>query len=206
MTCRPLAHCIALILSTAALVLVTSACTSNNASPDGYTTVGKDPRRDSDTAQRLTAQAAQLILDNRYDEAEKVLTKALEADVMYGPAHNDLGMVYFNQKKLYLAAWEFEYASKLMPNQPEPRNNLGLVFEAAGKIDDAVTAYGNALQIEPDNAQLIGNLARARIRRGDHDPEVRDLLQQLVMKDNRPDWLTWARDRLALMHFREPQP
>ena len=117
---------------------------------------------------------------------------------MCGPAHNNLGKVYFRQGKMYLAAWEFQYAMKLMPNQPEPPNNLGLVFEAAGKLDDAAESYGKAVAREPDNIDALGNLARAP-RRGDKDAEVRDLLNELVLKDTRPEWVAWARDRLATL-------
>jgi hypothetical protein len=31
-----------------------------------------------------------------------------------GPAHNNLGIVYYRRKKYYLAAWEFQYAARLM--------------------------------------------------------------------------------------------
>ena len=50
---------------------------------------------------------------------------------------------------------------KLMPNQPEPLNNLGLVFEATGKLDEATDSYTKAVTLEPDNVQALGNLARA---------------------------------------------
>ncbi len=68
------------------------------------------------------------------------------------------------QKKLYLAAWEFQYASTLMPNRAEPRNNLGVVFESVGKLDDAAEWYEAALQIEPDTPEVISNLARVYVR------------------------------------------
>ncbi|MES1171564.1 MAG: hypothetical protein ABUL56_04300, partial [Actinomycetota bacterium] len=102
-----------------------------------------------------------------------------------------------------LAAWEFQYAMKLMPNTPEPRNNLGLVFESAGKLDDAVASYDEAMRLEPDNVQFIGNLTRARVRRGDRDDSVRELLGKLVMRETRPDWADWARGQLATMDARE---
>jgi Flp pilus assembly protein TadD len=135
-----------------------------------------------------------------YPAAETELKAALAADVMHGPAHNNLGKVYYHDKKLYLAAWEFQYAAKLMPNVPEPRNNLGLVFESAGKLDDAIGSYDEARQMEPDNVQILGNLARARVRRGDNDESTRELLRQLVLRETRPDWANWARERLELMN------
>jgi Flp pilus assembly protein TadD len=86
-----------------------------------------------------------------------------------------------------------------MPYQPQPRSNLGLALEAAGKLDEAVDNYDQALKIEPDNPQFVGNDARARIRRGDRDTMVKQLLAKLVTVDTRPDWLQWARQRLVLM-------
>ena len=74
-----------------------------------------------------------------------------------------------------------------------------MVFEKAGKLDDAIESYGQALELAPDNPQLLGNAARARVRRGDKDDQLRQLLADLVMKDERPEWREWARKRLALM-------
>lgn len=172
--------------------------TDKSAAQDEYQTLGAEPHRKTDAAQLDNARAVELMNQGKFDEAETALKSALTADVMHGPAHNNLGKVYYHQGKLYLAAWEFQYAAKLMPHQPEPLNNLGLVFEAAGKLDDAVTSYGKAMAFEPDNPQFIGNLARARVRRGEGDEaEVRELLSKLVTRDTRPDWVEWARRRLA---------
>lgn len=198
---------ITLSLMTACLVL--SAC-SHSAHPANrdrqYTTARPEPHHDSDQARKVAAEGLQLLNDGKLEEAEQTLRRALEADVMFGPAHNSLGMVYYRQKRYYLAAWEFEYASRLMPDRPEPRNNFGLVFEAVGKIDDAVDWYGKAMQLAPDNPQIIGNLARAKVRRGDRDDQVRELLQQLVLKDTRPSWTAWAqREQTLLGHCLTPQ-
>jgi Flp pilus assembly protein TadD len=172
----------------------------------GYETVSPDPRRDSDAAEQFNEKALRHLDQADYGRAETDLKAALSADVMYGPAHNNLGKVYYHQGKLYLAAWEFQYAAKLMPNVPEPRNNLGLVFESAGKLDEAVASYDEARGLEPDNVQFIGNLARARVRRGDDDAGVRDLLRQLVLRETRPQWSDWARQRLMSMGAGAAEP
>jgi Tfp pilus assembly protein PilF len=199
-----------LIVLTTALIAAAAAaagCAGGGRRQDksAYETVSRDPRRDSDAAERHNAAAVRRMEQGDYKAAEADLKSALGADVMYGPAHNNLGKVYYHQGKLYLAAWEFQYAAKLMPNVPEPRNNLGLVFESAGKIDEAVASYGEAMNLAPDNVQFIGNLARARVRRGDADDSVRDLLRQLVLRETRPQWADWARERLALMSVDVPQ-
>jgi Flp pilus assembly protein TadD len=194
-----------LLLNLSFLVACASTIGCNTAprQPSGpYETIGKDPHRDADIARQENARAVALIDAGDYPAAETALKAALSADIMCGPAHNNLGKVYYRQSRLYLAAWEFQYAMKLMPNQPEPLNNLGLVFEAAGKLDEAADHYGKAVALEPDNIHAMGNLARARVRRGDRDPEVRALLGKLVLRETRPNWLAWERSTLSRLETR----
>lgn len=154
------------------------------------------PTQNTEVARVQNDAAYKLIREGKYEAAEDILKNALAADVMYGPARNNLGLVYFHQHKLYPAAWEFENAIKLMPHQPEVRNNLGLVLEEAGKLREATEAYQRAREMEPDNPVFIGNLARARIKRNLRDEETRGLLKELVYKDSRLDWVTWAKTEL----------
>jgi len=168
---------------------------------NGYVTVPPDPRRDSEQARRLNAQAVEKLSQDDLEAAEKLLKQSLEADVFFGPGHNNLGTVYFRQQKLYLAAWEFQYAAKLMPNQAQPKNNLGLVFEQVRKYDQAQENYEAALALEPDNPEIIGNLARLYVRTNRKDSRAYELLTELVMKDTRPQWVNWAKQRLATMHY-----
>jgi tetratricopeptide (TPR) repeat protein len=160
-------------------------------SPDGPNT---------QLARQENDQAYALIQQGKYAEAEPILQKALAADLTFGPAHNNLGLVYFNLRNspryLYDAALEFDYAARLMPFHPDPRNNLGLVFEMTGKLGDAVDAYEKARKLAPNDPEYIGNLARARIQRGDRDDETRNLLRELTYKDPRPDWRHWAQMKL----------
>lgn len=166
---------------------------------DRYQTVAPGISGNTDKARELNTQAMTLILESRYDEAEELLKDALTADVTFGPAHNNLGRVYYEKNQFYTAAWEFEYAAKLLPHHAEPRNNLGLVFEAVGDYDEAVGHYEEALLIEPNNPELIGNLVRTRLNRGDRDSEVRRLLEEMMLKDTRPRWTEWAQDKLRML-------
>ncbi len=164
-----------------------------------YETLPRGQQRDAARAERLNDQAVDAIDAGELDRAEQLLKDALTADVTFGPAHNNLGSVYLEQQRYYLAAWEFEYAIRLMPASPEPKNNLGLVFEAVGKTDAAIEQFNAAAQLAPDDPVYLGNEARARLRAGQRGPEVRHLLQDVVMKDERPEWRQWARERLAIM-------
>jgi Flp pilus assembly protein TadD len=156
-----------------------------------------DVGRNTQRAREETDRAYTLITDGRYADAEPILNRALAADPMYGPARNNLGIVYFHLNRLYEAAWEFQNAAKLMPRQGQPQNNLGLVMERAGKTDEALRAYATAVELEPDNSEYAGNLARARIRLGLRDEETRRLLELVVLRDQRADWVDWARFNLT---------
>ncbi len=142
------------------------------------------------------ASAQKLTDENKLAEAERILRSIVAADDGNGAAHTALGVVYYKQSKLYLAAWEFEAASRYMPNRPEPLNNLGLTLEAAGKFDDAVAEYGRAMKLAPESEEIVANLARARVRRGDSGPEIVELLRRVASQDPRPEWVAWAQLRL----------
>lgn len=187
------------------LTVISAGCAqqARHAEAD-YQTVTADLRRDTELARRENTKAVALIEQGQWEQAESVLKHALDADVTFGPAHNNLGKVYFHQGKLYLAAWEFQYAIKSMPYQPEPRNNLGLVMEAAGRLDDAVKYYDEAVAMEADNPTFVGNDARARVRRGETDGRLDELLAKLVLFDDRPRWAEWAKEKLLTRQSARP--
>ena len=191
-------------MAIACCVSVMHGCASTTNTIHGYASGGTyetrpDFRRaNTDKARALNDRAVEHLRANELEQAETLLKQALTADVMFGPAHNSLGKVYFETGRFYLAAWEFEYASKLMPHQPEPRNNLGLVFETVDRLDRAVEHYRAALELGPDHPEILGNLARAQLVRGDHTSELREQLKDIVLKDARPEWRAWAREKLAL--------
>jgi hypothetical protein len=58
------------------------------------------------------------------------------------------------------------------------------------------------MSLSPDNPQVIGNLARARVARGDRDEPTKQLLEELVLKDSRATWRGWAAEQLSRMNRR----
>jgi cytochrome c-type biogenesis protein CcmH/NrfG len=186
------------------ILLMLGACLLAGCGGSGtHPVTGGDAFPNVTLARQLNAEAFDLIQHDKYAQAEPLLKRAIDTDVTFGPARNNLGLVYLHQGNWYAAAWEFQNAIKLMPHQPEPRNNLGLVLESAGKFGDAIEAYERARKMEPDNPEFIGNLARARVLRGDRDAETKQLLQELAFKDSRPKWRDWAQ-MMLLQQFARP--
>ncbi|MCP3902143.1 MAG: tetratricopeptide repeat protein [Planctomycetes bacterium] len=178
-----------LILTTlVAITTLVAGCATTSTSP-----YAEQPmvRRDTVRAQSLTQKAAALIEDDP-EKAEELLREALTADLYHGPAHNNLGVLYLQQSKLYEAANEFEWARKLMPGHPDPRMNLALTLEHAGRIDEAMATYGTALEVYPNHLPTMQALARLQVRSGKTDDRTRRFLEEIALRGESPEWREWA--------------
>lgn len=130
-------------------------------------------------------------------KAEKLFQEALEEDVSFGPAHNNLGLLYLSRHQLYLAAWEFEYAANLMPDLVEPIVNQGLAYETAEQIDRAIEFYRRAHMQNPHHTIALASLTRALVKQDGDPGEIGYLLDELIMHDTRQEWVTWAKELRA---------
>ena len=187
-----------LFASLMVLLIVSNGCASNDSHPATApaSSLPENVAENTIQAQTDTNRAVSLIKSHSYREAQAMLERAIAADPMYGPAHNDLGLVHYYQAEVYPAAVEYRNAVKLMPREPQPLNNLGLVLELAGKYHEAEQFYAQALALDPDNTEYAGNLARTRVRLGEHDKALTELLAKIVLYDQRPDWTQWAQAQL----------
>lgn len=185
-----------LLLSFLATTVCGCASGTKSTTPK-YETVSANPRRDPEAAKRLNKNGVDALAKGKYEKAEKLFKEALAKDVDFGPAHNNLGRLYFDQGKNYLAAWEFEYATKVMPKRGEPYNNLGMVMERVGKLEQAIEAYEMANLLCPNDPEITGNLARAWWCQDKSNLRTRELLEHLVFVDCRPNWVAWAKEQIA---------
>jgi Flp pilus assembly protein TadD len=156
----------------------------------------RDTDRDPLKAQRLTQEAAS-IMDRNDDRAESLLREALTADLYHGPAHNNLGVLYLKRGDLYRAASELEWAQKLMPGLPDPRMNLALVLERAGRTDQALAQYSTALEVYPDHLPTLQALARLQLRSGRADDRTRHALEEVALRGETQEWRDWAHGQLT---------
>jgi len=194
-------------LAVLATALLMASCTSQKVSRyDGIPANGQDPHRDTELAGQLNAEAAELLSENSFEQAEAKLKAALAADLFCGAAHNNLGVLYQKQERYYEAAWEFQYAAQLMPAKAQPKNNLGLVYESVGRLDESAKWYEEALAIEPDNVEIIENLARVMVGTDRRSERTRQLLSDIVMKDRDPAWVAWAREQLFMIGQPRSEP
>jgi len=180
-------RCIFVLL---ALLLVGCTCSGGPYMPQ------TEAARDSLKAQSLTQRAA-AIMDKDPKKAESLLREALTADLYHGPAHNDLGVLCLKKGELYTAASEFEWASRLLPGLPEPRMNLALTLEKAGRVDEALTAYATALEVYQNHLPTIQAMTRLQIKAGKTDERTRANLSEIAYKSEDQRWREWARGQLT---------
>ncbi len=148
-------------------------------------------------AQEQNEKGLKYLAKGRVDKAEVHFQKALQLNPNSASAHNNLGNLLLGRHELYLAAWEFERAAALAPTDVIPLVNLGLVYDEAGRLDDAVRYYQEALELDPNNAIAFGNLLRIYVKQEGDPEEIHTMLRQLIFIDSRPDWVAWAEDLLA---------
>lgn len=168
-------------------------------------------------AEQLNQEAAAL-LESDPGKAEGLLRDALGADLYFGPAHNNLGVLFLKQGKLYEAAGEFEWARKLLPGHPDPRLNLSLVLERAGRIDDAIKNAQTALEIHPGHIASLEQLCHLELKYAtepsrppskrssspssvDRD-DLRAHLMEIALRGESMLWQDWARQQLIKLDAR----
>lgn len=166
---------------------------------EDYRTINAGPLRDTAAAREANDKGLAHLQAKELYQAEQSFKRAIQADVEFGPAHNNLGKIYFLKRDFYLAAHEFDAAITLMPSHAGPHNNLGLTLIEAGKLDDAVDRLRKATTLDPNTIEYQSNLARALVQRGDRSDEVITLLRAIKLRDDRVEWRVWASHQLGTM-------
>ena len=181
-------------MRTLSLVLFVVALAACRATPVGPYTALAEGTRSTTEAEALNRRGADLIQSDP-TEAEKLLRDALTKDIFFGPAHNNLGVVYLAQGKLYEAANEFEWARKLLPGNPDPRINLALCMERAGRTEEARQAYDSALEVAPESLAAMQGAAVLVARTGCAEPRFDSWLSAIALRSEDLQWRDWALSR-----------
>lgn len=188
MMCRRTITTCFLVAHVAAAATLLSAC-SGTPSQSPYAHTG-DVTRDPERARELVGRAKEVWL-TQPRQAEQILRNALAADLYCGPAHNNLGVLLLEQGKLYEAAGEFEWARRLMPGHPDPRVNLALTLERAGKTEDALASYDSALAVFGNYLPALQGRTRLEIATGRTNPQTFAALDEIAFRSSE-DWRAWA--------------
>jgi Flp pilus assembly protein TadD len=75
--------------------------------------------------------------------------------------HNEIGVIYSEQKKYDAAIIEFQKAIELNPSFDQAYDNLGIAYDMKEDFGKAIEAHKKALQINPNNIKAYNNLGNA---------------------------------------------
>jgi tetratricopeptide (TPR) repeat protein len=90
-----------------------------------------------------------LLLLRRDSEARKEFQRALKIDKDYPEAYNNLGALYYNDRKFGSAVKEYKKAIKLNEENASFHSNLGTAYFSQKDFDHATKEYQRAMAIDP---------------------------------------------------------
>jgi len=109
-------------------------------------------------------------------------------DPLSAEEHNDLGVVYELKGMNDLAQKEYSRAAALKKDWHVPLFNLGNLALRGGDLTTAEKNYRNALDLDPQNADVMNNLALTLHEMGRND-EARALIEQALAIECKEEYL-----------------
>ena len=89
----------------------------------------------------------------RFEEAKRILERAVALDPFSADAHSNLGFALFNLKQNDEARACYETALALKPDFPTAQRNLGNALLRLDLGEQAIVAFARALQLRPDDVE-----------------------------------------------------
>lgn len=122
------------------------------------------------------------------ESAVDLLSRAIEADPNFVVAQYSLGLVHQALGNRWKAAAQFRASTQLDATYPEPFKALGDLFLAAPRrlFDQAVEAYGKAIELRPFYAEAHVGLGDAKAAKGDVDGAIAAYQKALVFNPVNP--------------------
>lgn len=162
-------------------------------------------------AEEIYQRGLEALKDEKLDVAERAFESVLRLNPYHGPAHNELGGIYFTKASggmsgysLDKAARRFEQAARYMPSNWKPLYNLGKVWEAADRWPEARDAYKDALKYAPREPAILCNLAAIYIEEGINHREAIALLEEAILHETRKEWKAWINIQLRKLKYEKP--
>lgn len=84
-----------------------------------------------------------------------------------------------------------------MPGHPDPKLNLAITLEQAGRGEEAIAEYTAALEVYPGYLPAIQGLARAAVRDGREEARLEAWRRRIALESPEPGWSAWGRAKLG---------
>ena len=119
-----------------------------------------------------------------WQNSESLWTHALDCTSGNYVAHNNLGIVFFQQRRMDEAIAHLQQSLEIKPDYAEAYYNLGTVLLQQGRTDEAIAHFQKAVEIKPDHASAHKNLGIAFFQKGRMDEAIAHFKRSLEI---RPD-------------------
>jgi Flp pilus assembly protein TadD len=133
------------------------------------------------------------------EQAEKHLRRALEINLDYPEALNDLGMILINKGLYPEAVTCLSNALVLIPKYAEAHNNLALTFMHMSRFPETIEHYKAAISINPTIPKAHNNLGSALARIGRLEEAKPYFLQALKIQPSDDE----VYNNLGLLYFHQ---
>lgn len=135
--------------------------------------------------------------DNAFEEAQRLLTIALEYDPTdAADVWEALGVMYNVSRDYKDAATSFEQALQVRPDDYQLLNKLGATLANSSQSEKALPLYGRALELRPRYARAWLNMAISHSNLNQYDEAARCYLQTISL--NPAATHCWSYLRIAL--------
>jgi tetratricopeptide (TPR) repeat protein len=105
------------------------------------------------------------------------------------------------EQKYSRAIETLERAVSLLPNHPQSWNHLGLAYHHAGRANDALKAYQQALRYDPDLVQVRFNMGVLYLEQKVADRAAHELTTYTILRPN--EHLGWVKLGAAQLQLRQ---
>ncbi len=122
----------------------------------------------------------------------ELLEDALTKDELLGEAHNNLGIVLYEQGNYYKAACRFQRASDLLAGSPTPLVNLAILHAELGQWDRALPYARGARERDSHHVWALTILAICLIENENRTEELDGVLRQLAIRTTEESIRKWA--------------
>lgn len=118
----------------------------------------------------------------RFEEAERILDRAVALDPFSADAHSNLGFALFNLKRYEEARACCETALTLKPNFPTAQRNLGNALLRLDRGEAAIAAFTRAIQLKPDDIDAYCNRGVAEMMVKRYEAALRSYERALALQ------------------------
>jgi serine/threonine-protein kinase len=136
--------------------------------------------------------------DQRFDDAERTLQRAIRLRPGDGTLHSQLGFLYYLQGRRDAAINQFRLACECMPDNFLNYSNIGAMYLALGMSDDARAMFERSLAIRP-SYEAYSNLGYLAFADSNYGEAVERYEKALDLDDG--DYATRGNLGLAFHHI-----